>query len=102
LHQRDWLGGKIEIKRNAAAKIDTLNCASNHLLARNQTIAVCSYGSCKLERETIRPIREIMQTLRIGDDRIGMVDALHHHPSRAGRTCNDGRCFVAARAEWTD
>ena len=52
------------------------------------------------EHQAAGAIAQILFGLRIRRCRIGMIDALHDGPWRAGRAPGDGRCRPRVRIEW--
>ena len=75
---------EIEIERDAGIEVNAVERARDRLIRRGEPVAVGADRAGEDQREPGRAVLEIVQRLRIGRRRIGMVDALHDRPRRAG------------------
>ncbi len=83
------LRAEIEVERDAGVEMHAVERARDRRLGGVETVAVGADRAGEHEREPGRAVLEIVQRLRIGGRRIGMVDALHDRPGGARRAGGD-------------
>jgi hypothetical protein len=76
---------EVEVERNAGVEVNALQRTRDRRLARCETVAVRASRSGEDHGEAGRTVFEVVQRLRIGRGRIGMIGALHDRPGRSRR-----------------
>jgi hypothetical protein len=109
LHQRGELlagmvrpGAGIEIERNAGVEMDASEDARQRPFVGGQTVVVGADPAGEDESEGGRAVLEIVQRLGIGCGRVGMIDALHDPPGRAGGAPGNRPCVRLAAVKRLD
>ena len=86
---------KIEIDRHGG-EIDAVERALKRRRRRIEAKTVGAHRAGEHQHQAGRAVLQIVERLRVGGRRVGMIDALHDGPGRAGRTpAKRGRCGVA-------
>ena len=86
---------KIEIDRHGG-EIDAVERALKRRRRRIEAESVGAHRAGEHQHQAGRAVLQIVERLRIGGRRVGMIDALHDGPGRAGRTpAKRGRRGVA-------
>ena len=86
---------KIEIDRHGG-EIDAVERALERRRRRIEAKTVGAHRAGEHQHQAGGAVFQIVERLRIGGRRVGMIDALHDGPGRAGRTpAKRGRCGVA-------
>ncbi len=92
---------RIDVERDAGIEIDVGERARDRGVV-GETVAIGADRAREHQRQAVGAVLKIIQGLRIGGGRIGVIDALHDRPRRARRPPGDRPGIGLARIEWRD
>ena len=80
---------EIEVDGDAGVEIDAVEHAGQRCRRRVKAKAVGADRTGEDQNQAGRAVFQIVERLRVGGRRIGMIDALHHRPGRARRAAGE-------------
>ena len=94
-HRAAGKGRGLDAKRNQVEHHSRERAVETIGIVGDEAEASRRGGAGEHQRQSGRAVLKIVQRLRIGRRRIGMVDALHQRPGLAGRAPGDRLCPAA-------
>ena len=92
----------LKLDADAGVEIDAVENLRDRLRRRIQPKPVGAIGAGEHERQPRRAVLQIVQRLRVGRLRIGMIDPLHDLPGRSRSTAGDRRSTLGTAIDRID
>jgi hypothetical protein len=87
---------EVEVDDDAGIELDAVEHARQRCRRRIETITIGGNRAGHDQSQPVRTVLQILQGLRVGSGRVGMIDPLHQRPRRA--RCPPGNRLCPGRA----